>query len=259
MLKHGSVALALGITPLTAGPAQGGVPDFAAAVSAPGRPEAATRLDEVRRPAEVLRWPGLRRGDRVLDYGAGNGHYSEIMARAVGPEGMVVGWNPPAFAARPEVREILANIRRRTANAGFLATPNSALSFPPRSFDFVLLHLNYHDSYWQDDGIAFGFSRIDPGTVTRALFEATRPGGIVGVIDHVARRGRDTREEVHATRRIDPAVVRADFERAGFLFDGESDLLRVADDDHSRRVFDPSIRGRTDRFIFRFRRPAAER
>lgn len=229
--------------------------DVAAAIAGPGRPDAYVALDAVRRPVEVLRFLGLQQGARVLDYGAGGGYYTEIIAQAIGPEGMVVGWNPPAFAARPQVREAQARIRRRAPNASFFATPNSALSFPPRSFDFVLLHLTYHDSYWQDDGMAFGFSRIDPGIVTRALFEATLPGGIVGVIDHVARPGRDTRTEVEATHRIDPAVVRADFERAGFVFEGENSVLRVPEDDHTRRVFDPAIRGRTDRFVYRFRRP----
>ena len=75
------------------------------------------------------------------------------------------------------------------------------------------------------------------------------------MIDHVAAPGRETRAEVEATHRIDPAVIRADFERAGFVFDGESDLLRNPQDDRSVNVFDPSIRGRTDRIVYRFRKP----
>jgi predicted methyltransferase len=82
-----------------------------------------------------------------------------------------------------------------------------------------------------------------------------KPGGIVAVIDHVAAPGGDTRAVVDKLHRIDPAVVRADFERAGFVLEAQSELLRVAEDDHVRNVFDPAIRGRTDRFMFRFRRP----
>jgi predicted methyltransferase len=173
----------------------------------------------------------------------------------VGADGIAVGWNPPAFAAREQVRTSLAAIRARTLNATFYATPVDALSFPANGFDLVLLHLSYHDSYWEDDGTPFGYTRIDPATVTAALFAATRPGGTVAVVDHIANPGRETRAEVDATHRIDPAVVRADFERAGFIFDGETDLLRNREDDHSRRVFDPSIRGRTDRFVYRFLKP----
>ena len=79
------------------------------------------------------------------------------------------------------------------------------------------------------------------------------------MIDHVAADGRETRAEVEATHRIVPATVRADFERAGFEFVGESDLLRNPSDDRSKNVFDPSIRGRTDRFVYRFRRPLRAR
>lgn len=251
MLKHGLIALAAALMPVAAA-AQ--APDFAAAVSAPGRPEAATRLDEVRRPAEVLRWLGLRRGMRVLDYFTGTGYYAEIMARAVGPTGSVTGWNSPFFNARPQVRDAIAAIRQRQPNTAFFSSPTTALSFPADTYDFVMLHLVYHDAYWES--AQFQLPRIDPNTLTAALFRATRPGGIVAVIDHVAAPGRDTRAEVEATHRILPATVRADFERAGFVFDGESALLANPQDDRSVNVFNPSIRGRTDRFVYRFRRPA---
>jgi predicted methyltransferase len=82
-----------------------------------------------------------------------------------------------------------------------------------------------------------------------------KPGGIVGVVDHVAAAGGDTRQVVDKLHRIDPAVIRADFEQAGFVLDGESDLLRNSGDDHSKLVFDPSVRGKTDRVVYRFRKP----
>ena len=240
-------------TPL-AGQSRGATPDYAAAVSAPGRPDAAVQLDAVRRPAEVLRWYGLRRGDSVLDYFTGSGYYAELMARTVGPEGSVTGWNSPGFARNERIAAALNEIRERAPNTGFYATPTTALSFAPDSYDFVMLHLVYHDAYFESE--RFGLPRIDPNTVTQALFRAVKPGGTVAVIDHVAAPGRETRAEVEATHRIDPATVRADFERAGFVFDGESDMLRNPEDDRSKSVFDPSIRGRTDRFMYRFRRPA---
>ncbi|MGQ0659243.1 class I SAM-dependent methyltransferase [Sphingosinicella sp.] len=253
MLKRALVALAIAAAPLAAAEAQRGAPDFAAAVNAPGRPEAATNLDAVRRPAEVLRWLGLRRGDRVLDYFTGTGYYAEIMARAVGPTGSVTGWNSSFFAARPQIRDAAAAIRQRSPNTAFFSSPTTALSFPADTYDFVMLHLVYHDAYWES--AQFNLPRIDPNTVTQALFRATRPGGIVAVIDHVAAPGRETRAEVEATHRILPATVRADFERAGFVFDGESAMLANPQDDRSVNVFNPSIRGRTDRFVYRFRRP----
>ena len=81
-------------------------------------------------------------------------------------------------------------------------------------------------------------------------------GGIVGVIDHAATPGGDPRAIADKLHRIDPAVVKADFARAGFKLEAESDLLRVAADDRSKLVFDPAVKGNTDRFVMRFRKPA---
>ncbi len=228
-------------------------PDFAAAVAGSGRTEAHRALDEVRRPADMLAFAGLRRGDRVLDYFTGNGYYAELMARVVGPEGRVTGWNTPFFAGRPEVSAALDGIRIRNPNATFIATPNTALDFGTGGYDLAMLHLVYHDAYWEST--RFSLPRIDPNAVTAALFRALRPGGTVVVIDHVANPGRDTRAEVEATHRILPETVRADFERAGFVWEAESPLLRNPADDRSVNVFEPAVRGRTDRFAYRFRKP----
>ena len=228
-------------------------PDFAAAMAAPGRSQAHRDLDEVRRPAEILAFMGLRRGDRVLDYLTGSGYYAELMAQAVGPEGSVVGWNTPSFNSNPQTRASLDGIVSRNPNVSFIATPITQLAFAPEAFDFVMMHLVYHDAYWESE--RFNLPRIDPNTVTRAIYQAVKPGGVVAVIDHVANPGRDTRAEVEATHRILPETVRADFERAGFVLEAESPLLRNPQDDRSVNVFQPSIRGRTDRFVYRFRKP----
>jgi len=230
---------------------RGGAPDYPAAVSAPGRPAERVALDEVRKPAEVLRFMGLKRGDRALDYFTGTGYYADIMARAVGPDGLVVGWNTPPFQARAQ--KALDEVKARNPNTLFFATPATAIAFPQGSFDFVMLHLVYHDAYWES--AEFRVPRIDPSSVVQAIWHATKPGGTVAVVDHVGKAGIDTRELVEKLHRIDPAVVRADFERAGFVLEGQSDLLRVKEDDLSKNVFDPSIRGRTDRFMYRFRKP----
>lgn len=257
MLKHTLLLLAaaFAMSPLAA---QGARPALAeaqlqTAVTAPGRPDAAVQLDAVRRPAEMLRFMGLRRGDRVLDYFTGNGYYAEIMARAVGPEGVVVGWNGASFMRNERIRTALTELRARQPNTAFYGTPSTAIAFPEASFDFVMLHLVYHDAYWES--AQFGLPRIDPSSVVQAVWHATRPGGIVAVIDHVAPPGGDTRAVVEATHRIDPAVIRADFERAGFVLEAQSELLRNPSDDYAVNVFDAAIRGRTDRIAYRFRKP----
>ncbi|HEX2762653.1 MAG TPA: class I SAM-dependent methyltransferase [Allosphingosinicella sp.] len=226
--------------------------DVAAAVAAPGRPKDRVELDAVRKPVEVLRFMGLKRGDRVLDYFTGTGYYAEIMAKAVGPKGLVLGWNSAGFQSA-KVKEALEGIRSRTPNFGYFATPATAIAFPKDGFDFATLHLVYHDTYWES--AQYKVPRIDPNDVVKALWYTVKPGGTVAVIDHVATPGGDTRDVVEKLHRIDPAVVRADFERAGFVLEAQSNLLRNPADDHSKNVFDPSIRGNTDRFMFRFRKP----
>jgi predicted methyltransferase len=226
-------------------------PDFAAAVAAPGRPEPMVKLDAVRHPAEVLAFEGLKRGDMVLDLFAGGGYYTEIMARAVGPMGGVLAWDPANFV-NDKSRAAFAELKARQPNTGIFVTPANALSLPPNAFDFVMIHLNYHDFYWES--AKYGFPRVDPQAVLAAVYQAVKPGGIVAVIDHVGPAG-DTRALVEKLHRIDPAVIRADFDRAGFKLEAESNMLRNPADDHSKLVFDPSIRGVTDRVVFRFRKP----
>jgi predicted methyltransferase len=256
MLKRALIVLgAMAMTPLAAQSTRPALTQaqLQTAVTAPGRAADRIALDEVRRPAEVLRFLGLRRGDRVLDYFTGSGYYADIMARAVGPQGLVVGWNGAAFMRNERTRTALDEIHGRNPNTLFYGTPQTAIAFPSESFDFVLLHLVYHDAYWES--AQYGVPRIDPNTVVQAIWHATRPGGTVGVIDHIANPGGDTRAVVEALHRIDPATVRADFERAGFVLEAQSEMLRNPEDDHSRNVFDQTIRGRTDRFMMRFRRP----
>ncbi|HEY0131078.1 MAG TPA: methyltransferase domain-containing protein [Allosphingosinicella sp.] len=248
-----ALAMATAVPAAAKGQASGPA-HVAAAVAAPGRPKAATDLDEVRKPVELLRFMGLKKGDRALDYFTGTGYYAEIMARAVGPSGHVVGWNSASFGRNEKVVAALKELRSRNSNAAFYSSPSTAIAFAPASFDFALLHLVYHDAYWES--AQFGLPRIDPNTVVKAVWDAVKPGGTVAIVDHVAVPGGDTRAVVEKLHRIDPAVVKADFERAGFVLEAQSDMLRVREDDHSKNVFDPSIRGRTDRFVYRFRKPA---
>jgi predicted methyltransferase len=248
-MKKLIVAATLALTPLAA--AQAVPADVAAAVSAPGRPAAAMALDTGRHPAEVLRFAGLRQGDRALDLFTDSGYYGEIMARAVGPRGSVLGWNPREFTQN-DTRAEQAAVHQRSPNFVTMVTPAAAFTLPAQAFDFAMIHLNYHDTYYEN---ARAHYRMEPDAFLRTVFQSLKPGGTIAVVDHVANPGGDTRQVVNQLHRIDPAALRADFERAGFVFDGELPLLRNPEDDHSKLVFDASIRGRTDRVVYRFRRP----
>jgi predicted methyltransferase len=227
--------------------------DIEAAVSSPARPAEQVKLDESRRPAEVLKFAGLKRGDMALDLFGGSGYYSEIMARAVGPKGGVLAWLASA-EVNPKTLDSWKALKARQPNVGYFMTPNDALSLPASSFDFAMININYHDTYWES--ARFGFRRMEPDSFLKTLYQAMKPGGVVAVIDHVANPGGDVRQVADKLHRIDPAIIRSDWQRAGFVLEGESNVLRNPADDHSKLVFDPSIRGKTDRVTYRFRKPA---
>ena len=249
MMKTCLIAAALAAMPLAAVHA---VPaDVAAAVSTPGRPADAVALDALRHPAEVLRFMGLKRGDHALDLYTATGYYGEIMARAVGPTGSVLGWQPTEFT-QDTTRQALAGVMQRNPNFHVIYQPAAIMSLPAGAFDFVMINQNYHDTYYDN---ARRHYHVEPEAFLRMVFQSLKPGGTMAVVDHVANPGGDTRAVVTALHRIDPATIRADFQRAGFIFEGESNVLRNPQDDHSKLVFDPSIRGHTDQVVYRFRRP----
>ncbi len=211
------------------------------------------KLDAGRKPAELLAFLGLERGMRVLDPFGGNLYWAEIIAPAVGPKGRLIIWQPSQFLDAETTAKIAA-FAARQKNAAMMSSRFEAPSFAPNAYDFALINLDYHDVYWQST--KFGITRMEPDAWLRVLYATMKPGAVVGIVDHAANAGADPRVTVEATHRIDPAVVRADFARAGFFLEGESDLLRNPADDHSLSVFDAKIRGRTDRFVFKFRKPA---
>jgi predicted methyltransferase len=115
----------------------------------------------------------------------------------------------------------------------------------------------YHDTYWHSDAVDWG--PIDRQALLTSLYDALKPGGIVGVVDHFATPGADPAASVMAVHRIDVAVVERDFAAAGFELAGASDVLRNTNDDYSLSVFDDKVVGRTDRFVLKFRKPMPAR
>jgi len=232
-------------------PAAAAAPDKAVATAVADKSRLAEnrKLDEGRHPADVLAFAQVKRGSTVADLLAGNGYYSEMLADLVGPKGTVIPMNPPRF----HKAETWATIAKAYPNMAPMVRPVNTIMLAPKSVDMIFTHLVYHDLYWQSE--KFEFPRVDVDAMVANWFGAVRPGGSVIVVDHVGPAG-DTRELVEKLHRIDPAKVRADMERAGFVFDGDSDALRIAADDHSKNVFDPAIRGKTDRFMMRFKKPA---
>lgn len=224
--------------------------DYAAAVAFKGRPADSVAFDAGRKPAEILDFMGLKPGMAAIDVITDSGYYAEIMAQVVGPKGSVVAVESQSFIDE-KAKAAIEALTTREPNV--TTVPSLAGALAANSYDFAMIHLTYHEFYWESE--EYHVPRTDPNIVLAGLFRAMKSGGIVSVVDHVGPAG-DTRAIVDTLHRIDPEIVKADFAGAGFVLEAESDLLRLPSDDHTKMVFDPAVRGRTDRFAFRFRKPA---
>ncbi len=226
-----------------------------AAVADPRRPAEDHARDAASKPADVLALLGVAPDMRVLD--------AECRRRLLLPSCSHESSEPPVTSSRTIIRARARRCRPvdferrygggRLPNVEQLFVRHADLALPDASLDVVLISMVYHDLYWDAPGVDWG--PIDARALLRPLYRATRPGGVVGVTDHAAIAGSAPAVSAKALHRIDPAIVIADFTAAGFVLDAQSGVLRNADDDHLRSVFDPAIHGRTDRFGLRFRRP----
>lgn len=223
-------------------------PNLAAALADETRPEEDRLLDVNRHPAEVLLFAGIEHGWRVADLTAGSGYYTRVLSTAVGEEGHVYSHNPSWLAERfPEPNDALARFAETRPNITHIVSPIEAFGAPiEEPLDAVMMVLFYHDTAWDE---------TDRAAMNRAIYDALRPGGVYLVIDHHAPEGSGL-EHVNTTHRIDAAVVREEVEAAGFVLEAESDMLANPDDPRDISVFDDSIRRMTDRFVYRFRKPA---
>lgn len=220
----------------------------AAAVADPARSAANRALDEGRMPAQMLAFAGFAPGQVVADYGAGGGYYSELIARVVGPKGRVLALNQPAYYKA----ESWDALRKAHPNVVPVVAPAQGLVLAPRSVDAIFSHLVYHDLYFVSKKTPQ--PPLDVPAVLKGWFAAVKPGGHVIVIDHAGPAG-DPREVADRLHRIDPERVKADMAAAGFVLEAESALLHRSEDDRTKGVFAPEIRGKTDRFALKFRRP----
>jgi predicted methyltransferase len=249
-LKIAAAVVALSIA---VGPATAAAPStISAAVAASDRNPDNVKLDEGRKPAQVLQFLGLKAGMHVLDLFGGNAYWAEIMAPVVGPKGHDTVWEPTQFYS-DKTKASFEAFAAKHPNVSILVSPFEAPELPKNYADFVILNDNYHDTYWQSD--KYKIPKMDPNAFLKAVYASMKPGAVIGVIDHVAAPNSDTRATVEKFHRIDPNVVKADFKRAGFQFVKSSDLLHNAADPHDVLVFDPAVRGKTDRFVFEFRKP----
>ncbi len=225
---------------------------YAAALANELRPQSDLSIDAARKPAEVLEFIGIEPGMSVLDMFSGGGWYAEIIAHVVGERGHVIAHSNEAYKGfvGDALQERFAS--GRVAQAKILMAENNQLALEEDSLDAIMLSLSFHDIYHVDE--EGGWALINGPALLAELKKGLRPGGIVGIVDHAATAGSppETGDSLH---RIDPARVVADMEAAGFICEASSDILGNSEDDLSEIVFAEGIRGKTDRFVMRFRNP----
>jgi predicted methyltransferase len=224
---------------------------IAAAIVDPSRPATDTVRDANRKPAETLAFAGVKPGDKIADYAAGAGYFTRLFADIAGPKGHVYASVPSALFKYPNIVKGIAEVQ-----AFAVTHPNVTVTFASaldaaayaEKLDVFWISQNYHDLHDSFMG------PVDMAAFNRMVYSALKPGGIYIVLDHVAAKGSpaDVTDTLH---RIEPSTVRREVEAAGFKFEGESTILANPSDPHTAGVFDPSIQGRTDQFILKFRRP----
>ncbi len=219
----------------------------AAAISDPSRPAADVARDATRKPAEMIAFANMRSGDNVLELLPGGGYFTRIFSKVIGPQGHLYAAvpDPKSQDAEPAAAAIAAE--PGYGNISVIPITNEVFGAVP-PLDIIWTSWNYHDLH---------LSRVhaDMAKLDKSWFSILKPGGVVVIVDHAALPGAPPVETADKLHRIDPTVVKTEMTAAGFVFDGETDVLRNAADPHTMIVFDPSIRGKTDQFAYRFKKP----
>jgi predicted methyltransferase len=237
------IALPLSLA-LTA-PSRAQIPDYVAkAVADPGRTQ--DRANDARRKvAELVAFSEAKPGDKVLELIPGSGYFTRVFSKVVGPQGRVYAvWPVEYDESSDKVKAIAAEY----GNVDLLSQPAAKLT-TPQPVDVVFTSQNYHD--YPDKFMG----PTDPAVLNAAVFAALKPGGVYIIVDHSAEAGSGMRD-TDTLHRIDEATVKQQVLAAGFEYVGETDVLRNPADDRKRGVFDPAIRGHTDQFTYKFRKPA---
>jgi predicted methyltransferase len=222
---------------------------LATALTIADRSDADKARDADRKPAEVLAFAGVAPGMTVMDVMAASGWYTEVLSVAVGPDGTVYAENPrwllEAMNGAPDkalterlAGDRLPNVQRRDGGL-------EAGTVPPDSVDIALTALNFHDTVGRG-GEAAGVEQLNQ------IYRALKPGGVLILIDHNGKAGGDNKK----LHRVEQSAVEEMVAQTGFVIEGEGGILRHPEDDLTQMVFAKDVRGKTDRFVLKLRKPA---
>lgn len=229
--------------------AQAPADPVAAAIADTTRPPDDVARDAARKPAVLLAFADVKPGMAVVDWVPGGGYFTRLFADVVGDEGKVYAWVPAELKDKYDLGKSAEAIAIQHRNVLAVIEPMLATT-SIRDADIVWTSQNYHDLHTK------GFGDVDTLAFNKQVFDMLKPGGYYIVVDHRAAEGApvDVAESLH---RIDPAIVKREVEAAGFVFDSESVALANPADDHTLNVFDEKVRGHTDQFVYKFKKPAS--
>jgi predicted methyltransferase len=203
--------------------------------------------------SELVRFARVDAGATVIDVYPGDGDWTRLFSDIVGTEGRVTSFVPAEVAHfKNDPVGLMQALAQEPGRGNVEAVSADLVAMPKvtQPADVIWLHLFYHDLH-----TALMQSRgATAADFNRAVYEALKPGGFYVIVDHAAAAGAGT-GDAQSLHRIDPASVREEVEAAGFVLDAESTLLANRNDPHAIKVFDPMIKGETDRFAYRFVKP----
>jgi predicted methyltransferase len=229
------------------------VADYKSILDSPSRSAEDKADDGPRKPAEILAFSQVKRGETILELQAGRGWFSEIISAALGPNGELIIQRPPQMATSAPVLQARIDAGK-LKNATVMVTEFDKLDIPDASVDRVLWYLGPHELYFTPRNSqpgALGDVKKTYAGIARVL----KPGGTFVVLDHAAAAGAPT-SLTQTIHRVDPAIVLAAAKEAGFELAERSTLLANPSDDHTKPAFDSTVKRRTDQFLLRFRKPS---
>ena len=221
--------------------------DIAKAVADPSRPETDRKLDSDRKPAAVLGYAGIKPGQVIGEYLPGGGYYTRLLSDIVGPNGKVYALETTTWG-NDNVEATKALLKEPGRSNVLLDLAPLGTFHLPEKVDLFWTTQNYHDLHVPK------YANVDMMAFNKLVFDSLKPGGIYFISDHAATAGTGATSSAKL-HRIDEATVIQEVTAAGFQRVDESDILRNPADDHTKPVFDPTIRMKTDQFILLFRKP----
>jgi predicted methyltransferase len=218
-----------------------------AIVGSPDRSPDDRALDAGRHPDQLLTFIGVAPGMRVAEIGAGTGYTTELLARAVGPSGVVYAQNNKfireRYAEKPWTERLAKPVMKPVVRVD--REFDDPLPAEAKNLDAAVNVMLYHDTVWM---------KTDRAAMNRAVYASLRPGGVYVVVDHSARAGAGT-SETQTLHRIEEKVVRSEIESAGFKLVADADFLRNPADTRDWSASPRTAgerRGTSDRFVLKF-------